>query len=348
MYTLAPKEMQPASPHAVGTVVAVDEARRLIGAALRRIGVDAHAVQATADHLLEAELRDRGGLQRLFGFAEIAIRHGLPHGAPPRIVDESDTTAIVDGGGSIGFPAAATATDLAIAKALRCGIAVVGANNHRYSGVLGLYVEQAARAGVVAIAAGSGTLAVTAPYGAREARLCTNPIAMGFPSSGGAIVWDAATAAVAGTELARLAEEGLPLPEGVAVDADGRPTRDARDALAGAVLAWGGHRGSGLAIAVQLLGLLCGLGDVGDGPGEWEASFLMIAIDPGALHSRSGFRDAVADFGDTVRATPPRPGFDGVRMPSDRSMAALHERRRDGIALSQDDAARLFDLAGRA
>jgi LDH2 family malate/lactate/ureidoglycolate dehydrogenase len=327
------------------THLSIEEARRLITRALEHLGVDAHAVDVTCGHLLDAEIRDRGGLERLFVLAETAQRHGLPHGEPPVVVRETDTTALVDGGGTVGYAAGARVTELAVAKARRHGIAVVGANHHRYSGVLGLYVERAAREGLVAIAVSTGTLPVIAPHGGREARLCTNPIAMGFPSTGDPIVWDAATAAVAGTTLARLSAEGLPLPEGSAVDAEGRPTLDPVAALAGALLPWGGHRGSGLAVTIQLLGMLCGLGVAGDGPADWEAALLMIAIDPAGLGPGAAYRAGVAELADHIRATPAADGRLAVRMPSDRSMAARARRLRDGLTPAAADLARLRELA---
>jgi delta1-piperideine-2-carboxylate reductase len=330
------------------TQLSTEESRRLITSALERLGADDHAIGVACEHLLEAELRDRGGFERLFLLAEAAERHGLPRRGPVALVRESDTTALLDGGGTLGYVAAARATELAIEKARRHGTAVVGANNHRYSGVLGLYVERAAREGLVAIAVSSGTLPVTAPHGGREPRLCTNPIAMGFPSDGDPIVWDAATAAVPGTLLAQSAAEGRALPEGAAVDALGRPTVDPVEALSGAVLAWGGHRGAGLAVTIQLLGLLCGLDPVEDGPGDWEAAFMIVAIDPSELLPLRDYRARVTAFADAIRTTAPADGHTAVRMPSDRATAARRRRERDGIPVAVADAARLRALAGDA
>src|SRR5690606_35896141 len=159
--------------------------------------------------------------------ADTIERFGRQPAQPMTLARESPASALVDGGGHLGYAVATRATEIAIEKARSTGLAVVGANNHRYSGVIGLYVEQAAREGLVGLAVSSGNILLTAPYGGRERRLSTNPIAAAFPTDGDPVVWDTATAAVPGTLLATAAETGTPLPEGVAIDADGRPTTDA-------------------------------------------------------------------------------------------------------------------------
>jgi LDH2 family malate/lactate/ureidoglycolate dehydrogenase len=114
-----------------------------------------------------------------------------------------------------------------------------------------------------------------------------------------------------------------PLPEGVAFDAAGTPTRDPAAAFAGAFAPWGGHKGSGLAIVVHLLGLLAGSALI---PPELEQfGFLMVALDPAAITSATQFEADVAAYADAVRSARPVPGGPAVRMPFDRSRA---ERRR--------------------
>jgi LDH2 family malate/lactate/ureidoglycolate dehydrogenase len=125
------------------------------------------------------------------------------------------------------------------------------------------------------------------------------------------------------------------LPEGVAFDAAGAPTRDPAAALAGAFAPWGGHKGSGLAIVVHLLGLLAGSAVI---PPEMEQfGFLIVAVDPRAVTDAGEFKADVAAYAEAVRAARPAPGGPAVRMPFDRSRAE-RARRLAGDAIDIPDA----------
>ena len=118
------------------------------------------------------------------------------------------------------------------------------------------------------------------PPGATRPALGTNPIAFGFPSAEGPVIFDIGTASLMWGEVLLAAETGEALPPGVAFDADGNPTVDGRAAARGGVAAFGGHKGYGLAFAIQALGLLAGAaiprGQVQD------YGFLFLVVDPGS------------------------------------------------------------------
>ncbi len=134
---------------------------------------------------------------------------------------------------------------------------MVGASDTWYTGMLSYYAEMAAARGLVSITASNASPWV-APHGATEGRLGTNPICFGFPSADDPVIFDIGTSAIIHAEVTLARRLGNDLPENVAFDRDGLPTRDPAAALAGAFAAWGGHKGSGLGIAVQLLGILAG------------------------------------------------------------------------------------------
>src|SRR4030095_9322638 len=140
---------------------------------------------------------------------------------------------------------------------------------------------------------------------------------------------------------------GTPLPEGVAFDAEGNPTRDPTAALAGAFAPWGGHKGSGLAIVVQLLGMLAGSPVIP--PDLAQFGFLIVAIDPAVISDAERWKADVAAYADAVRGARPVPGGPPVRMPFDRSR---EERRRrftaDAIEVPDSIYQALRDVAARA
>jgi delta1-piperideine-2-carboxylate reductase len=270
-----------------------------------------------ADHLIDCELRGLayGGLARAISIAERFERTGDCR-RPMSILHETPVSARLDGGDHIGYVVAHRATRLAIEKAEAAGIAMVGASDTWYTGMLSYYAEMAAARGLVSIIASNASPWV-APHGATEGRLGTNPICFGFPSASDPIIFDIGTSAIIHAEVTLAKRLGNDLPENVAFHRDGSPTVDPSAALAGAFAAWGGHKGSGLAIAVQLLGILAGSPPI---PGELAGfGYLMVAMRPDLMGPAETFRQNVSAFADAVRSARPIAGGSPVRMPFDRS-----------------------------
>jgi LDH2 family malate/lactate/ureidoglycolate dehydrogenase len=281
------------------------------------LGHQARDAQLIADHLMDCELRGLGygGLARAISIAERINRQG-DHRSPIAMLHETPVSARLDGGDHIGYVVAQRATGVAIEKAGAAGIAVVGASNTWYTGMLSYYAEMAAARGLVSMIASNASPWV-APHGATEGRLGTNPICFGFPSADDPIILDIGTSAIIHAEVTLARRLGNELPDQVAYDRDGLPTRDPVAALAGAFAAWGGHKGSGLAIVVQLLGILAGSPAI---PRELAGfGYLIVAMRPDLMGPAEIFRENASAFAEAVRSA--RPAADGppVRMPFDRS-----------------------------
>jgi delta1-piperideine-2-carboxylate reductase len=283
-------------------------------AALAHNPIDAELI---ADHLIDCELRGLhyGGLARAISIAERFERNG-DRRRPITIVHETPVSARLDGGDHIGYVVAHRATALVIEKAAAAGIAVVGASDTWYTGMLSYYAEMAAERGLVSMIASNGSPWV-APYGATEGRLGTNPICFGFPSADDPIILDVGTSAIIHAEVTLARRLGNDLPENVAFDRDGLPTRDPAAALAGAFAAWGGHKGSGLAIVVQFLGILAGSPPI---PPELAGfGYFIIAMRPDLMGPAETFGENVSAFAQAVRSARPVVSGSPVRMPFDRS-----------------------------
>jgi LDH2 family malate/lactate/ureidoglycolate dehydrogenase len=321
----------------------VREARALVDAAMRAVGHTAEDAGTIADHLIDCELRgvSYGGLSRALSIADRVRRTGVSR-TPLRIVKETPVSASVDGGDRIGYVVAHHAMTLAIQKALTGGIAIVGAHNTWYTGMLSYYAEMAAAEGLVSIIASNASPWV-APHGASEGRFGTNPICVGFPSMDEPVIWDIGTSAIMHAEVALARLLGQPLPAGVAFDSAGRATRDPVAAVGGAFTAWGGHKGSGLGVVVQLLGVLAGSPAL---PPELAGfGMVIIAIQPDLLTSAEDFRKSVADYAESVRNARPIAGGPPVRMPFDRSRAERQRRlAEDAIDVSDAVHARLTGI----
>ena len=301
----------------------IGEAHHLAVRVMAALGHDARDAELIADHLIDCELRGLayGGLARAISIAERIQRKG-DRRRPIRILHETPVSARIDGWDHIGYVVAHYATRVAIQKAEAAGIAVVGANDTWYTGMLSYYAEMAAARGLVSMIASNASPWV-APHGAAAGLLGTNPICFGFPSADEPIIFDIGTSAIMHAEVTLARRLGNDLPENAAFDSAGLPTRDPTAALAGAFAAWGGHKGSGLGIVVQLLGILAGSPPV---PGELAGfGYTIVTLRPDLMGAAETFRENVSAFAKAVRSARPVAGGPPVRMPFDRSR---QERQR--------------------
>jgi len=177
---------------------------------------------------------------------------------------------------------------------------------------------------------GAGSRAV-APPGAVKPALGTNPIAFGMPASHGPVVLDMGTSAFMGTDLAYRERLGQLLPEGVAVDAEGRPTRDPAQARLGALLPFGGYKGFGLAFIVQVLGVLAGSALEPDG----DDGYLFVVLKPDLLIDPEDFKQQISALVDRIKASPRQPGVSEIRIPGERAFRSREQKLRDGIEIDR-------------
>jgi delta1-piperideine-2-carboxylate reductase len=325
----------------------VSAARDLAERVMVALGHDATDAALIADHLIDCELRGLGygGLARAISIAERLARTGDRRGAI-RILHETPVSARLDGGDHLGYLVAHRATQIAIEKAQTTGIAVVGASDTWYTGMLSYYAEIAAARGQVSVIASNASPWV-APHGATEGRFGTNPICFGFPSADEPVIWDVGTSAIIHAEVTLARRLGQQLPVDVAFDSEGEPTRDPGAALAGAFAAWGGHKGSGLGIVVQLLGIMAGSPPI---PPELAGfGFVIVTMRPDLMGSADDFRANVSAYAEAVRAARPVAGGAAVRMPFDRSRSERQRRRdADAIEIPDEILRQLNDIVARA
>jgi LDH2 family malate/lactate/ureidoglycolate dehydrogenase len=310
--------------------LSVDEARALGERAMRGIGYDAEEARIITDHVIDAALcgYEYSGLAKLLNVPEHP-RFALPH-RPMTVLRETGVSLLYDGGNTVGMVALYQAAKAAIAKAEALGIALVGVTNSWVSGRSAYYVEMIARAGLVAIHTASSTRTV-APLGGTRPVLGTNPIAFALPAEDGALVLDMGTSAFMMTELMLRERLGQSLPEGVALGPAGEPTRDPTRARQGALLPFGGHKGFGLGLIVQALGVLAGSGQDVDG----DNGYLFIVFKPDLLIPAEQFKSELAALIARVKANPRAPGITEIRIPGEHSARHRQRALRDGLELDR-------------
>ncbi|MFT5445048.1 MAG: delta1-piperideine-2-carboxylate reductase [Gammaproteobacteria bacterium] len=324
----------------------VAQASNLAQRALVAAGYDEEEATLVTEHIIDTELRglDYGGLARVVSIFERTTNPGYER-APIEVVHETPSSALVDGHNTLGYLVARRASDLCIDKASEHGMSVVGARDTWHTGMLSFFAEMAAERDLVTLIA-SNASPNTAPHGGSEGRFGTNPICFGFPSSDDPVIWDIGTSNIMHGEVVLAQRLGEQIPEGTAYDAAGNPTRDPTAALAGAFTAWGGHKGSGLAMAVQLLGTMCNVAPIPQGMFGYGCLFVMMRAD--LLMPAQEYKDNVSLYAAEVRKTRPVHGGPAVRMPYDRSLA---ERRRriaaDEIEISDEIHTQISELAQR-
>lgn len=314
----------------------LDEAHALCIQAMITLGHAPDEAAIIADHLMDCELRgvSYGGLARALSICDRVAQAGLSK-KPITVVKETSVSATIDGGDQVGYLVGDRVTGVAISKARETGLAVVGANETWYTGMFSYYLERVTKAGFVGMIAGSGGQ-IVAPADGTQGRFATNPIAFGFPTIGTPIIWDIGTSAVTLAEVFLKMRLGEQLGEGLAYDPEGRPTRDPATALAGrAFSVWGGHKGSGLATMVQLLGMMCGAAAAPEG--LRDCGFFVLVIDPGLLTSAEDFKARASVYADSLRATRPIDPGQPVRVPFERSVAERNRRLQEGVITVSDE-----------
>jgi len=220
-----------------------------------KFGVPKEDVENIADHLVLANLRgvDSHGIIRIPYYTE-GIRKGLVKPKSDiRVVEESSSITLLDGGNGLGIPVATKATDLAIDKAKSTGVGIVGVRNLGHVGMLAYYIKKAIGHGFIGFACVNAP-AVMAPWGGRERIFGTNPMSIGFPMDDGrSIILDMATSVMAHFKIKVAALKGEKISEGVALDRQGRPATDPKEAFEGVLLPFGGYKGYGLVLAIEVL-----------------------------------------------------------------------------------------------
>lgn len=229
-------------------------ARALAASALRAAGASAEAAHHTAEALARADLDGIAshGLSRVPAYVA-QLRAGKVKGdAVPSVTRPAEATVAVDAADGLAYPAIATALAWAASLLPQRGVIAAGVRNSHHAGALGLFVEDLARtAGAFAIAFTNSPAGI-APAGSGTPLFGTNPIAFACPMTGrDPLVIDLSLSMVARGRIMVAAQKGEPIPEGWATDAAGRPTTDARAALAGAMLPIGGAKGAALVLMVE-------------------------------------------------------------------------------------------------
>lgn len=319
--------------------VRAPDLQRFTAAVFAANGAGAATAETVAAALVRASLlgHDSHGVLRIARYVE-KIRAGTLNPAGlPSIAREQGAVAVVDGGLGFGQVAAAFGTEVVLRLARTHGIGAVSLSRTNHLGRLGDYAERIAGAGCIGLvlASGAGPGGSVAPFGGRERIFGTNPLAWAVPvgRDRGPVVADFATSAIPEGRVALALARGEPLPEGALIDRSGQASQRPDDYYGGgALLPFGGHKGSSLVLLIELMATLLARSVPASSP-EYRPGnpALLIAIELGAFLPPDEYHRHAEALLRRVETSLPAEGQDRVRLPNALELETAAVRKTAGI-----------------
>lgn len=299
----------------------------------RNAGSQEREATLAADHLVGANLagHDSHGVGMAPRYLQALLEGDLRLNQKVEVASDAGTVLIVEGRQGLGQSVAFQAMEIAIERARRHGVCVMGLRNAHHVGRIGHWAEQAVASGFVSIHFTNAVSAppMVAPYGGAQARFLTNPFTVGIPRKGGdPILLDFATSAIAQGKVRVAYKRQEKVTHGFLIDAQGRPTDDPavlflpEEGPRGALVSFAAHKGYALAMVCELLAAAL-TGGPTTRPDNltmkhaiWN-NMLAILFDPEKLGPGSSFEREARSFIDWVQSAPLSGAIEAILMPGD-------------------------------
>jgi (2R)-3-sulfolactate dehydrogenase (NADP+) len=312
------------------------EAEERVARVFERGGASSGAARSVARALVGAEADGlKGhGLSRIPTYLAMLKSGKIDGAVVPHVTQPRPGVLAIDAACGFAYLAIDVAIERLPAIAKQQGIAAAAISRSNHAGACGRHVERLAEQGLVALFFANTPEAI-APWGGTAAVFGTNPIAFAAPLEGRApVVIDLALSKVARGNIVAAKQKGQPIPEGWALDKDGRPTTNADAALAGTMIALGDAKGAALALMVEVFSAaLVGthfafeassfLDDKGDPP---QTGQLIIAIDPAGF-GHSSFGERMQKLAQAIDSQ------EGTRLPGARRLTLREIAQREGLSV---------------
>lgn len=335
-------------------VVTPPRLAKVVRAVFRAAGAREDEAKAIADNLTESTLKghDSHGVVRVPRYL-LALRRGHVFlGRRVRAVVNEECFALLDGDFGFGQTLGPQAVRIGMEKAHKNGVSMIALRRSGHLGRIGAWAETACERGLASVHfVNVNNSMLVAPYGAAERRISTSPFCVGIPGKrGDHFCLDFATSHSAEGKILMSLKRRRPAPPGALVDDQGKPTLDpialygeilsgeVPDPRAGrgAMRAFGEHKGSGLAIACEILaGILTGSGAGGRGKRVWNG-MLSFYFDPARLDDHGTSGTAMRDLAEDIRSARASDSAHPVMLPGDMEKRIAAERRRNGIPLPRE------------
>jgi len=341
-----------------------DQLRKIATSILQAAGASKEEAEIVGNHMVNSNLYgiDSHGIVRLRLYVRLIrkmagtdseVSHMASPGIRPRaeikVLWETQSAAALDGNWGFGHVTATRAMEMAIAKAKVSGIGITSADNCNHIGRVGEYPEMAAKHNMIGIAlTTSGGEPQVAPYGGIDRIFSPNPISIAIPTGRRPILLDASTSMVAGGRISLAKTRNEKIPLGWIVDSEGRPSTDPSAYYGGAVpytttssgsktrgalLPFGGYKGYGLCLCVEIIGgLLSGAGFSRGGRGN---GVVVAAIDVSKFTPIADFKEKTDELIQTVKSSRKSPEIETgeILVPGDKEYMTMEKRLREGIRI---------------
>ena len=313
---------------------------------VRGFGSSAREVDLVTDNLIQANLtgHDSHGIGMLPRYSEAYVEGGLKPNAHVKTTLDGGAMLRLDGQAGFGQVIGHEAMEMGIARAKQYGSCIVALGNSHHLCRIGAWAEMAVAANLVSIHFTNViSRPIVAPFGGGDARFGTNPFTVGIPVPGGEpILLDFATSVMAQGKARVAHNKDEQMPEGRLIDNKGAPTTDPKFAVVepyGAIVTFGEHKGYGLAVVCELLGGALAAGMTCHEPASGKKrvlnGMLTILFDPAKLSQGAMFASEMTSFLEWVKASPPQPGFDHVRLAGEPERETRARRTAEGIPVDE-------------
>ena len=327
-----------------------------------RLGASVEEARIITEHLVCASLMgvDSHGVIRYAKYIDETLQGIINPRSKIKVIRETQSTGIVDGGFTFGILTADFAANLAADKAAVNGVSFVVCRHTHHVGRLGAHVQRVAEKQLIALGFAAANTRYSdrqrvAPWGSRQGRIGTNPLAYAIPGGDDPIVFDMSTAMIPMGKVHNLRRTGRPVPENMIQDEAGRPTTDPEvlfEPFQGSLLPFGGKRGYkgfGLALLCEIL-TGCLNGDdpgVADTEKHYANDLSIIAVDPRNFIDTGAFDQRMQDYCDYITASAPAVGYHEVVMPGTIERRTREMRAAEGIPLEEEAVSTMAEAAAR-
>jgi len=324
-------------------------------AVCQKAGFSKEDAEITADVLVATDMMGTNshGTKNLRMYIKKLKAGGIEAKALPKVIAQDEAWALLDGQAGIGMVVAYKAMKLAIEKAKKSGIAMVGVRNSTHFGAAGFYSAMAAKEGMAGIVMGNTEPNMAVP-GGKGRYIGNSPFSYAFPTKDGdPVLLDIALSETAALKVIKAADMGQEIPPTWIVDENGDPSKNSNDFYKGALAPMAAHKGYGLSIMVELFtGLLMG-GCISDEITSWvwdlptpnRVSQTFIVVDISKFISMNAYGKRIEKYKNGIVNSPRHDGVERIYMPGEIEFTKAKKACAEGIFLPADVAESLIALS---
>ena len=332
-------------------------------AAFSKIGFTKEESATITDVLLLSDLYgiESHGMQRLVRYHKGIEKGLIKPEAKPEVVFETPVSAVIEGNDGMGQLNSVFAMKKAIEKAKTSGIGIVNVRNSNHFGIAGYYAKMACDEGLIGFAV-TNSEAIMVPTFSRLAMLGSNPIAISMPAKPYPFFFDASTTVVTRGKLEVYNKAGKPLPEGWALNAEGKGSTDAADVLknivgkvGGGIMPLGGeteqtgsHKGYGYGMFCEIFSSILSMGVTSNHThtnGKGGTCHGFMAIDPKIFGDPAAIKEHFSTFLQELREAPKSEGAERIYTHGEKEIIAMEDRLANGIDVNINTVVEMIDFA---